>query len=280
MLSIGLRAHDFGKGSVEEIASRISGKGAVCTQLALGKAIEGFSFTPGCMTPGLGHYIRRVLAEKGVHVAVFGCYFNVVDIDLEARRKSIERFKEHIRMARTMGCSLVGTETGSLNRDMSYNPLNHEEAALETVVDVMRELCDEAEKFGVIVGMEGVSKYTINNVERIKTVLDRVNSPNLQIIFDPVNLTNIDNYHDGSSAIIEKAFELFGEKIAVVHAKDYIVEEGQLKVVPPGKGLMNYELFLKKLKAYKPHIEILVEDLKPQDMDDALKFIKETYDKI
>lgn len=277
MLSIGLRAHDFGKGTVEEIAERISGKGAVCTQLALGKAIEGFSFTPGCLTPGLGHYIGKTLAKKGVHVAVFGCYFNVPDIDLDARRKAIERFKEHIRMARTMGCALVGTETGSLNRDMSYHPLNHGEETLDTVVEVMKELCNEAEKFGVFVGMEGVSKYTINSPERIKAVLDRVNSPNLQIIFDPVNLTDIDNYQDGGREIIQRGFDLFGDRIAVFHAKDFIFDNGEIKVVPPGKGLLDYKFFLKKIKESKPHVEVLIEDLKAEDMDEAIGFIQKTY---
>lgn len=280
MLSIGLRAHDFGKGTVEQIAEKVSGKDAVCIQLALGKAIEGFSFNPGCLTPGLGNHIRKALGEKGVHVAVFGCYFNVADPDVNERRKAIERFKEHIRMARSMGCSLVGTETGSLNRDMSYHPDNHGEEALNTVVEVMKELTEEASRFGVFVGMEGVSKFTINSVERIKEVLDRVDSTNLQIIFDPVNLVNVDNYQNHVEEIIERGFELFGDRIAVIHAKDFVIEGGEVKTTVPGRGLLNYPVLLKKIKETKPHIEVMVEDMKPEHMEEAIRYIRETYERV
>ncbi|MFR4339064.1 MAG: TIM barrel protein [Lachnospira pectinoschiza] len=50
-----------------------------------------------------------------------------------------------------------------------------------------------AEQFGVIVAIEPVWKHIVYTVERARKVLDAIDSPNLQIIFDPVNLLCVDN---------------------------------------------------------------------------------------
>ena len=51
--------------------------------------------------------------------------------------------------------------------------------------------------------------------------------PNLQIIFDPVNLLDISNYQN-RDVIIEEAIELLGDDIAMVHMKDFVVQDGKL----------------------------------------------------
>lgn len=49
----------------------------------------------------------------------------------------------------------------------------------------------------------------------------------------------------------EKGFELFGDRIAVIHAKDFVIENGEVKTTVPGKGLLNYPVLLKKIKEKK-----------------------------
>ena len=54
-------------------------------------------------------------------------------------------------------------------------------------------------------------------------MLDAIDSTNLQIIFDPVNLLCVDNLAQ-QDEIIEKAFDLLLKDIAVVHCKDLLLK--------------------------------------------------------
>jgi L-ribulose-5-phosphate 3-epimerase len=278
-MNLGVRAHDIGTLSVEELAEKVAEKGFSAVQLALAKALVGVNSELGAQSPGMAKYIGNTFAKNNVQIAVLGCYINPVDPDLEFRRKSLDRFKEHIRYARDYGCSIVATETGSFNSDYSFHPDNHSEKGFQTIVESIKELVEEAEKFGVIVGVEAVTKYTINSPKTMKRLLDAIPSNNLQVVFDPVNVLDMDNYKN-QDEVIKEAFELFGDRIVIIHAKDFSVEEGEVKTVPVGKGSLNYELILKELKQRKPYINVLMEDTRDPYLDDSAKYLREIYSRV
>ena len=58
----------------------------------------------------------------------------------------------------------------------------------------------------------------------MKRVLDRIDSNNLQTLFDPVNLLAADMV-DRQKEMINEAFDLFGDKICVIPA-NFIVQDG------------------------------------------------------
>lgn len=276
MMMLGARTHDFGKSSIEEHAKRIADIGFRGVQLALAKAVSGLDSSLGRLNPGMAHYIKDVLHAHQLHIAVLGCYINPVHPDKVERRRQLERFKEHIRYARDFGCSVVGTETGSLNADFSFHPDNHGEEAFALLTESIRELVQEAEKFGVFVAVEGVGKYVMNNPERIKRLIDEMGSNNLQVIFDPVNLLTIDNYKE-QDTVIQKSFELFGDRIVALHAKDFLIEDGKLRSVQAGKGSLNFDLVFRLLKEYKPLSYILMEDTRPEEIGEGMRYLTQIY---
>lgn len=278
MLNIGVRTHDFAKGSIEEIANIISEKGFGSIQLALKKSIEGFEGKKGEITAGFANNIRKKLDKKDIRIAVLGCYINMGHKGLEMGKLS-DYFKEHIKYARDFGCTIIGTETGSLNGDYSFNEGNHSEEALEHFIENLKPLVEEAEKFGVIVGIEAVTKHIVNTPERMKYVLDKINSNNLQVIFDPVNLLDENNY-ENQEKIVDKSFELFGDKIAIIHSKDFVIESGKIKTVYTGKGLFNYKHLIKKLKIEKPNIDILLENAIPEKSLEIVEFLNGLYKEV
>ncbi|TCT15462.1 sugar phosphate isomerase/epimerase [Natranaerovirga pectinivora] len=279
MINIGMRPHDLGKQSVESLANKIGEKGFNCIQLALKKAVADFDYNNGMMSPGMAQSIKETFYKKGIRIAVLGCYVNVTHPDDIERGKLIDRFKEHIRFVRDFGCSIVGTETGSLNGDYSYNDNNGGEEAFERFMDTLKILNAEAEKFGVIVAIEIVKKHIINTPQRMKRVLDTINSNNVQVIFDAVNLLDAENYQE-QDELIKESFELFGDRIIIIHAKDFVIENNDIKVVPPGQGLLNYALLMKLVKERKPYIDVLIENCKEEYMVSSKKFIEDLYAKV
>lgn len=275
-MNIGIRAHDIGKLPMDELSEKISEKGFNCIQLAPVKALEGFEYYPGCFDLGRATNIKSSFSKKGISISVLGCYINPVHPDKEERGKLLDRFKEHLRYVRDFGCSIVATETGSLNADLSFNSDNHGDMAFNIIAESIGELVREAEKAGVNVGVEGVWKHTINTPERLKRLIDEVNSDNLKVVFDPVNYLNINNYNE-QDKIINQCFELFGDKIKILHAKDFILQDGKVMVAPAGKGMLNYDLVFKLLKSTQQPVDILLEDIKEPFMVESRKFIENNW---
>ncbi len=273
MIQFGLRAHDFGRASAEELAAKISEKGFTNIQLTVEEAIAGMEDTFGKLSPGLARFIGDAFHRKSIQIGVLSCYINPVDPDKEARRKQINHFKEYVRYARDFGCSIVATETGSVNRDFSFHPENHGTEAFKTFIGSLEEMVAEAEKFGVLVGIEGVAAFVVNSPETIRKMLDTVKSNHLQIIFDPVNLLTVEHYSE-CDKMIEKSFDLFGDRIAAFHAKDFIVESNMLKPVQIGRGMMNYQRIIRLLEKYKPYINFIMEDVDIHVVDSNLNYLR------
>jgi sugar phosphate isomerase/epimerase len=275
-MKLGVRAHDFGKLPVDELAAQIARCGLASIQLAPAKAIAGFDTDAGRLSPGFATSIRDAFHRQGIQIAVLGCYINLADRDEANRRLQLERFKEHVRFARDFGCSLVGTETGSLNPDFSPHPDNAGEAAFQLVLAGVRELVREAERFGVFVGIEAVERYVISSPQRLRRLIDEVGSPNLQVIFDPVNLLSSTN-HDQQGRIVDEAQALLGDRICIVHAKDYAISGGRLQELPAGQGRLDYRKILRWVKARKPGVDVLLENTHPASIGQAIAFMRSAY---
>jgi sugar phosphate isomerase/epimerase len=277
-MHIGIRAHDIGRLPATELAQRVAAKGLSCVQLAVNKAIAEINLVPGRgdLTPGLAWSIDRAFAAAQVQIAVLGCYINLSHPDPAARAPLMAYFKEHLRYARDFGCAIVGTETGSLNGDWSFHPDNQGEEAFKALVPRVAELVQEAERFGVIVGIEGVASHVLNSPARIRRLLDEVGSGNLQVIFDPVNLLSVQNHRE-QERVLKESFDLFGDRIAVVHAKDFIPEGGTLRQVRTGGGGMGqlrYDILLPWLRQRKPGIAVLLEEASEGTAEECVAYMK------
>lgn len=275
-MRIGIRAHDVAYAPLEQLIPNIHSQGFHCMHIALNKSIKEFNPALETMTPGLACYIKELCRKNDVDIAVLGCYKNLCTPDQEQLKTVYEQYRTHIRFASVLGCGVVGTETGAVNKEYKFEPANHTEEALELFIERVRPVVEYAEKMGVIFAIEPVYKHIVYTVERARKVLDAIQSPNLQIIFDPVNLLSVDNI-DRQDDIIRKAFELLGSDIAVVHAKDYVIDNGELKSIAAGTGSLNYPLLLKLVKEHKPYVHITLENTVPENAVATREFMEKTY---
>jgi sugar phosphate isomerase/epimerase len=273
-IRLGVRAHDFGCLPAGELAAKIAAKNLVCAQLALGKAIAGLTLKPGILNPGLAFEIGAAFHQHGVQIAVLGCYVNPIHPDPTTRKALLGLFKEHLRYARDFGNGLVALETGSVSADYSPHPENHGEAAFQQALVSIAELVAAAENFGVIVGIEAVTAHVVSTPQKMRRMLDTVASNNLQVVFDPVNLLARENFHE-QERVIGEALELFGDRIAIIHAKDFVVENGQIKSASAGRGKLRHDLVMKFAVKEKPGISILLEDTDEQTVQESREFLRQ-----
>jgi sugar phosphate isomerase/epimerase len=278
-MQIGIRAHDVEYAPLHELIPRIHEQGFTCMHIALSKSIKEFKVDIPAMTPGLAMYIKNLCAENHVDIAVLGNYLNLAHPDSEKLKEITEKYVAHLRFASILGCSVVGTETGAVNAEYKYEAANHDREALDLFVKNLTPVVRAAEKFGQIVAIEPVWKHIVYGPEQARYVLDEIGSPNLQIIFDPVNMLYPGNI-DKQDEIIEKTFELLAKDIAVIHMKDFEVDGDELKSIPAGMGGLNYELLLSKIKEHKPFIQCTLENTKPENAVKTREFVQDLYEKV
>ena len=265
MLNIGMRAHDIEAENITDLAQKLEQLDIHNIQLALLKSIHDIDLSEGRFSPGLARFFRKELEKRDIHVSVLGCYINPVHPNPAERELQLNRFREHIKYAHYIGADMIGTETGSVNFDWSFNPNNHSEENYRDFLSVMRPLAEYASSLGVMLGIEGVYYHTLYSPERMKRFLDDINMPNVSVIFDPINYLYAGNFHD-QHKIIEQAFELFGDRIAAVHIKDFVVKNNELHFALPFEGEFDFPFLIDRIKMYKPYINLLMEGVPPQEV--------------
>ena len=194
-MNYGMRCHDIcPKGDIDAVFDGVRDSGIHQIQLALGKSISGFDFNYGHYSPGFGRVIREKLKERGIQVAVLGCYINPVNPDEPKRQEAVRKFIEHLKYAKAIGADMVGTETGRYDPDFKVTPYTYTEGCYQLLLKSMREIAAAAEKLGMTVGVEAVHDHTLYCPEIMRRFLEDMDSPNVEAILDPVNLISGENY--------------------------------------------------------------------------------------
>lgn len=263
-----MRAHDCGKMPFMDLLSKLKTLNVKNIQLALTKAVSDYDFSVdgGVFSPGLARFLRTGLSEHDIHISVLGAYINPVCQDEDVIRKEKDFFIEMLKYACFLKADMVGTETGN------FIDANNPDANYEIFSKSMRELIDVAEKLGMFIGVEGVCTHTLYNPDKMKYFLDDMDSYNLCVIFDGVNLLSNDNYKE-QGKIIDRAFELYGKRIYAIHIKDFLVDNSGFKLVPIGTGMFDFERLFYHLKN-KPYIHMLIEGSCPERYASEKEFLK------
>lgn len=258
----GIRGHDVRANGLSNMDTVCKESGIEYIQLVLEKSIE--DFPQGAYSPEYAQKIKDELPNT--KIAILGSYINPSDPNEETLRESIEKFKEKIRYATVLNPIAVGTETG-----MYIQGKTHTEEAYRHLLKTVKELVAEAEKYGVNVAIEGVHLFVINTPEIMARLVNDVNSEYIKIIFDPCNLITMENYKK-QNEIINSMFDLVGNKIVAIHAKDFLVKDDEMLRVNPGEGMLNYKLIFERMREYNLDIPIICEGYNEAEAKEA--FVK------
>ncbi|TVY02413.1 sugar phosphate isomerase/epimerase family protein [Paenibacillus cremeus] len=277
-MKYGILANSFGKLPVQFIAEKTASAGFGSIQFALG----GYGHVPlpfdtglGRLNAGIAHYVADAFIDCGVRIPVLGCYMDFVHKDDEVRRQNIARFKEHLRFAREFGAGAVVTETGKIASSWRTEGELPIETGYQRVRQAIEELAEEAEKWGVFLGLEACQGHVIHNAELMQRIIEEVPSSNIGVVMDPVNLLHAGNVQR-QDEVLQDAFDRLGDRIIHAHAKDFNVSaEGAMQFCSPGTGNLNYSLFMSLLRRTKPCVHVTFERTPAESIAAALQFMSQ-----
>lgn len=273
-LNLGVRAHDLNFRTPEELVQQLRKYHFAHTQFSIEKCFPDLIRDYRDCTSGLANYFNHLFTEDQLKISVLGSYVNLAASDLVIRDQAVARFQHYLRLARDFNVSLVGTETGSVGN--GYTTVNFTEEAYRRVRASVIELVKVAEMYGITVGIEAGQNHPIHSATVLKRLIDEIQSPNLRVIFDPVNLLNVENAQQADRVVTEALTQL-ADYIEIVHIKDYQIVDNKLKIVPVGTGLMDYRLILSFIKNQRPGIYTLLEATPSDQVINAEQLLKESY---
>ena len=273
-MNIGIRLHDVAGNTMEEKLQNAKAQGFTCVHLAMQKVIPGFKMqdAPKLLTPELAAEVSGLMKKYGMEVAVLGCYLNLGSPDEEQIAWSTETYKAHLRFAGMIGAKCVGTETGDPNTTYTYTPECETEESLQLFIKRLTPIVRYAEEVGQLMAIEPVRTHIVWNVDQAVKVVEAIPSPNLKIILDSVNLLLTDYVlpEDHTTEIIEDALDRLGDRIVVLHMKDYQREPGTFRAPSGacGTGVMDYKPLLTFAKQH-PGLPMTLEDTFPENAEAA-----------
>ncbi len=277
-MQIAFRTHDLGVKGARAAVEKVHNCGIDAVQLVAYKFIDEIPYQEGALNAENARELGDVLRAGNVSVGLIGAYFNPVHSNKDKVAKCKHIFKDYLKYSSLLGCNVVGSETGSFNDDKwTYNPLNRTEEALRTVTETFTELADYAQSVGAYVGMEGAAGHVCWCPSVLKRAVDGVNRKNVKIIFDLYNYLDSSNYMNYMD-ILDEGLKLFAGDIVVFHMKDFVVEDGKVKQVPPGKGNFDYPAILKKIKAYDKDAILVLEGTTGEDIVPCTQFVRKTWE--
>jgi L-ribulose-5-phosphate 3-epimerase len=259
-MHLGRRLHDVDAPSFEEALAKVQAQGFHSIQLAPTKSLN---FTRDMLSPGYGRYLRQALDSHALDVAILGSYFDLSDRG-PSREETLNRYKDHLLLAHYADFKVVGTETGKIMPDDSQY-----EEAFQAVKENLGVILDQAEKLGIVVAIEPVYGHTIYNREKMEKLLEAYPGRNLQVIYDPVNLLDPTD-EAGAPAMWKDFLEHLGNRLAAVHVKDYVIEDGKKRDLPAGTGRMDYS-HLFNLAQKKPYLDFLIEAAKDENISSIME---------
>lgn len=258
----GRRFHDAGGADFFAQLENIRREGFVSVQLAPSKSLN---FSRDILTPGYAAGLARAFKDADIRVAMLGSYFNISEYGPE-REAVVQRYLDHLLLAAWAGFPVIGTETGHIRADdPDYDK------AFAAVEENLGVVLEQAEKLGVCVAVEPVYGHTIYNADKMEMLLERYPTENLRVIYDPVNLLDPAK-EETREEMWQDFLERLGERLAVVHVKDYDIADGRKKDLPAAHGRMDYS-HIRALAEAKPGLDFLIETAP----DEAIPKIKEYF---
>ena len=269
-MNIGIRLHDTKPGSLEDRLGFARAQGFSCAHLAQSKTLPDFKMgdAPALLTGALAEDVRSAFEKHGMECAVLGCYLSLATPDAEELRRVRDIYRAHLRFSRMIGAAVVGTETPPAASARMDAAAMRSDEALELFIRCARPVVRWAEEEGAVLAIEPVCNHIVSTPERAERMLEALSSDHVRIILDSVNLLSSDLV-DRADAVIADAIHRLGDRVSVLHMKDYVEAPGEERPrsIACGTGVMRYEELLRFAKRHD--LPMTLEDTTPDNAEAA-----------
>jgi len=224
--------------------------------------------------------IIKEFAAQDVALAEVGAWVNMLDPDPEKRRKNLAYVQERLALAEELGTRCCVDIAGSYDPKVWYgpNPRNFSQEFIDATVENCRKLIDAVKPRRTKFSIEMMPFNFPSGPDDYLKLIKGVDRTAFAVHLDVCNVMNCPErmYHNG--AVIRECFRKLGPWIVSCHAKDLNWEEYVqvcLREVIPGRGQIDYRVYLSELAKLPVDAPLMLEHLKTaEEYDEGRHYIQ------
>ena len=221
-----------------------------------------------------GPHIREQISQRDMVIAALGGPVNMVHVDPEKRQQAIDRMSILISACEHVGTSVIATCTGSRDPESMWrnHPDNASEATWRVLCSTLEQVLPIAEAAGVIIAFEPEFNNVASDAKKSRRLIDEMRSPNLKVVMDAANIFG-ENDLSRMTKVLDEAFELLGEHIAIAHGKD-LDHGGDAGHLAAGTGKLDYDHYVKLLCELPFDVSVILHGLSEDQVPDAADMLR------
>ncbi len=219
--------------------------------------------------------IRKEMDARQITISALSGTYNMIDPDVKKRSAGLRMLRSVAEKCAPMGTSVITLCTGSRDPQSMWraHPDNNTAAAWRDLVESMEQALAVAEEYDVTLALEPEVANVIDSAQKARRLLDEMQSPYLKVCMDGANV-----FHKGElpkmREILDEAFALLGDDIALAHAKD-LDRDGQAGHLAAGTGLLDYDQYLGLLKENGYDGAVILHGLSEAQVPFCTNFLRE-----
>jgi sugar phosphate isomerase/epimerase len=226
---------------------------------------------PDAIPAGLPERFRRETAARGLKIASVQGTFNMCHPDAEQRALGLRRLRV---VAEAFPQLPIHICTGTRNPQSMWrnHPDNKSAEAWRDMAACVREASEIARQNKSVLAFEPEVNNVVDSARKARQIMDEIGSAHLKVTMDPANI-----FPTGTlprmKEILEEAFSLVGRDIVLAHAKD-LDHDGDAGHKAAGEGLLDYELYLRLLRAQRFSGPLLLHGLSRAQVPGCVAFLR------
>lgn len=238
-------------------------------QWAAGVAGEGYRAAIFPVGHEDGEADQRAYAEaasrRDIIIAEVGAWSNPLSADPQQRSEEVRHCQKQLELAERIGARCCVNIAGSRG-DQWDGPhsANFSEETFALIVDTVREIVDAVKPRRTFYTLETMPWVFPDTADSYLALLKAIDRPGMAVHLDPVNLISSPRVYYRSGEMIRDFFAKLGPYIKSAHAKDILLGSRltvQLDEAVPGRGMLDYRVFLTELNRLDPDTPLIIEHL-------------------
>jgi sugar phosphate isomerase/epimerase len=271
-MQIGILAKTFVRPTLEETLDAVKAYGLSCVQFNM--ACAGLPSMPDRIEAELCDHIRREMASRDITMAAVSGTFNMIHPHPQVRHDGLRRLREVASACERLGTSVITLCTGTRDPENMWrrHPENDSPQAWTDLLASLTEALQIAEENNVTLAFEPEVSNVVDSAQKGRRLLDEMQSSHLKVVMDGANV-----FHAGElprmREILDEAFALLGDDIVIAHAKD-LSRDGEAGDVAAGKGLLDYDYYLSRLRAAGFDGPLILHGLEEVEVAECVAFLR------
>ena len=209
---------------------------------------------------------EQVCRDNDLLIGEVGAWRNVMARDEKERAANIEWNIRQLELAETVGANCCVNISGSFAEMWDgYHPDLDTKETWDLVVSNTQKIIDAVKPTRTSYSLEPMPWMVPESPEQYLQLLKDVDRPAFKVHLDYCNMLNSIERYRHASEFITHCFDLLGENIVSIHAKDALIVQGALPVnineIMPGEGSIDLSLVTKLAHQLGDDIPVFVEHL-------------------